>query len=397
MFRWNALRVGIGLAALLACGSARAQTDGIFADFTTSLGNFTCALDYTNAPRTVANFIGLATGQRAWLDLVSGRVRTNAFYDGLTFHRVIAGFMNQGGSPNGQGSDGPGYAFKDEFTPSLTFSNSWILAMANSGPDSNGSQFFVTVGPQTHLNNKHSIFGRVTSGTNVVNTINHVATSPSNDKPLTNVVIQTVTIRRVGTAAQAFNINSQSLPAVVNPGARFSLTSSNVTLQFTNRLYADNRFYSTTNLNSWTGELLGIETDSSFSNAVTRSRTAPQGFYSLAQVQYPSSTYAPKTLTNRTLALTLTNGGSGTITIKFNGAAGGTYTYGLNNGTVDGYYWTQEPYRGRLVIGLSGYPVLNLLCNFKLATNGFFSGSALPNYPSSLGSFPVGGTFTNSP
>src|SRR5689334_22587869 len=84
-----------------------AQTNGIFADFTTSMGSFTCQLDYTNAPKTVANFVGLASGQRAWLDLNTGRARSNAFYDGLTFHRVIAGFMIQGGSPNGTGNDGP--------------------------------------------------------------------------------------------------------------------------------------------------------------------------------------------------------------------------------------------------------------------------------------------------
>ena len=90
----------LGLLSLSA-GVALGQTNGIFADFTTSLGGFTCQLDYTNAPRTTANFIGLATGQRAWLDLPSGRARTNAFYKGLTFHRVIAGFMDQGGSPNG--------------------------------------------------------------------------------------------------------------------------------------------------------------------------------------------------------------------------------------------------------------------------------------------------------
>jgi len=131
----------LGLLSLSA-GVALGQTNGIFADFTTSLGGFTCQLDYTNAPRTTANFIGLATGQRAWLDLPSGRARTNAFYNGLTFHRVIAGFMDQGGSPNGIGTDGPGYAFTDEFSPRLVFDSFGVLAMANSGTNSNGAQFF---------------------------------------------------------------------------------------------------------------------------------------------------------------------------------------------------------------------------------------------------------------
>jgi len=184
------------MSTLIAFG----QTSGIFADFTTTMGSFTCQLDYTNAPRTTANFIGLATGQRAWLDLPTGRARTNPFYDGLTFHRVIAGFMNQAGSPNGSGSDGPGYAFMDEFNPNLVFDSFGVLAMANSGPNSDGAQFFITVAPFSTGNNVYSIFGRLTSGSNVVYAINQVATD-ANNKPLTNVVIQQVSIRRVGVAA----------------------------------------------------------------------------------------------------------------------------------------------------------------------------------------------------
>jgi len=142
------------LAAMAATAPhLSAQTNGIFADFTTSMGSFSCQLDYTNAPRTVANFIGLASGQRAWLDLNTGRARTNAFYNGLTFHRVIAGFMIQGGSPNGMGTDGPGYAFPDEFSPALVFTNYGVMAMANSGTNSNGAQFFITVEPYTFGNN----------------------------------------------------------------------------------------------------------------------------------------------------------------------------------------------------------------------------------------------------
>src|SRR5579859_3065661 len=144
-WRW----FGPGMVLLWALG-ASAQTNGIFADFTTSMGSFSCQLSYSNSPAAVANFIGLATGQRAWLDLTTGEARTNAFYDGLTFHRVISGFMIQGGSPNGQGTDGPGYAFADQFSSSLNFNSPWMLAIANSGKDSNGSQFFVTVEPYSY-------------------------------------------------------------------------------------------------------------------------------------------------------------------------------------------------------------------------------------------------------
>src|SRR5579859_3029057 len=151
-WRW----FGPGMVLLWTSG-ASAQTNGIFADFTTSMGNFTCQLSYSNTPAAVANFIGLVTGQRAWLDLTTGEVRTNDFYDGITFHRVISGFMIQAGSPNGLGTDGPGYNFVDEFSPSLNFSTPWMLAMANSGPDSNGSQFFITVSPFTSGNSNYVI------------------------------------------------------------------------------------------------------------------------------------------------------------------------------------------------------------------------------------------------
>src|SRR2546423_15659940 len=111
-------RTGFVFILALVCGNAfiaRGQGEGIFAEFNTSMGSFTCRLEYAVAPRTVANFIGLATGQRPWLDIPSGQVRTNPFYNGTLFHRVISNFVNQGGSPNGLGTDGPGYPFRDEF------------------------------------------------------------------------------------------------------------------------------------------------------------------------------------------------------------------------------------------------------------------------------------------
>lgn len=382
--RWLSLSFVMlpGLAAL-------AQTNGIFADFTTSMGNFSCQLDYTNSPMAVANFVGLAAGERAWLDLVTGQARTNAFYNGITFHRVIAGFMIQGGSPNGHGTDGPGYAFVDQFNPLLTFNGSWVLAMANSGPDSNGSQFFVTVAPYTSGNNTYVIFGHVVSGTNVVAAINHVATD-SSDKPLTNVVMQQVAIRRVGVAAQAFNINTQGLAIVTNLPLRVSQGSGQVSLNFSNRLYADNRWYSTTNLSSWTANSLGIETTPPASNVVHVARDLPQKFFRFAQVQYASTTFAPKNVFGQTLALAF-SGGLGTNTIVFNSAGGGTYNFpGVNSGTVSSYAWSQEPYRGSLLpIQYSGLNEMTLQLNFSGSQQGTFSGTVYSTSP-----FTVSGTFT---
>ena len=362
----------VGLSTMAAV----AQTNGIYADFTTSMGSFTCRLDYTNAPRTSANFIGLATGERAWLDLTTGRARTNAFYDGLTFHRVIGGFMNQGGSRNGMGTDGPGYVITDEFSPALVFTNFGVLAMANSGSNSSGAQFFITVAPYTAGNNVYSIFGGVVSGSNVVYAINHVATDAS-DKPLTNVVMQQVTIRRVGAAAQTFNITAQGLPIVTNLPLTIAAATNQITLTFANRQYADNQLYSETGLaGPWTAKALGIEITAPVTNSVQQAEDAPQRFYALAQVQYASSTFAPKNLYGRTLAVNL--GAVGTMTISFDSAGGGSYTFPpyYPPGSVVGYSWTQQPYRGRLYpIYLSGiYPITYQL-NFTNNTGGTANGT----------------------
>ncbi len=389
--RRSLIRAGLVLIALLLASGARAQ-NGIFADFTTSMGNFTCQLDYTNAPKAVANFIGLATGQRSWLDLPTGRVRTNAFYDGLNFHRVVAGFIIQTGSPNGQGTDGPGYAFPDEFSSALRFSAIGALAMANSGTNSNGSQIFITVAPTPWLNNVHTLFGWLVSGTNVVVAISQVATNASS-QPLTNVVVQHVAIRRVGTAAQAFNITEPALPVVMNAGLRPSANPCELALTFTNRQFADNRLYSSTNLTGWSPELLGIELASSGTNTIYQPEGASENFFRLAQIQYPSSTFAPKSLAGRTVALTF-SGGSGVISIAFDAAGGGSYTYSSGSpGTVQSYSWSQEPYRGFLwPIYFSGLVPMTLRLDFDANGGGSFTGTVYTN-PSS----PVSGKFTLSP
>jgi len=373
-------------------------TNGIYAEFNTSMGSYTCALYYAHAPKAVANFIGLATGQRAWLDLPAGVVKTNPFYNGTTFHRVIAGFMNQGGSPNGLGTDGPGYSFVDEFTNTLRFDSFGVLAMANSGPDSNGSQYFVTVSPQPGLNDVHTIFGRLYGGSNVVYAINHVSTGV-NDKPLTNVVINSVNISRRGAAATAFDIAAQSLPLVTNLNLKIARSGANVSLTFSNKLYADNRLYASGNLFNWTANQLGIETVAPVSNTNLQSAMAPAQFFRLAQVQYAALTYAPKNVFGRTITTVFTNGVSGTNVMVFDSAGGGTFSYNGSPGTITGYTWIQAPYNGKLFpIGFSSIiPVLTLAMNYDTATLGSFTGTAYPYYPLSIGAYGFSGTFTSSP
>ncbi len=160
----------------------------------TTEGDITIALYPDKAPVTVSNFIDLSKGTREWINPKDGKKMTNTpLYNGTIFHRVIAGFMIQGGDPAGSGMGGPGYRFKDEFDPSLTFSEPYLLAMANAGPGTNGSQFFITVEKTPHLNNRHTIFGKVVKGTEVVDKIANTKTDMS-DKPLKDVVISSVDI-----------------------------------------------------------------------------------------------------------------------------------------------------------------------------------------------------------
>ncbi len=161
----------------------------------TNHGDILVTLFEDQAPKTVANFVGLANGTKEFKDATTGETRTGKYYDGLVFHRVIDGFMIQGGCPRGDGRGGPGYQFGDEFHPELSFNRPYLLAMANAGPGTNGSQFFITVSPTPHLNRRHTIFGRVADEASraVVAEIAGVATDRS-DRPLDPVVIESVEI-----------------------------------------------------------------------------------------------------------------------------------------------------------------------------------------------------------
>ena len=161
----------------------------------TNHGDITLNLFDEQAPKTVANFVGLAGGTQEYRDAETGQTTTGKFYDGVTFHRIIDGFMIQGGDPLGTGTGGPGYQFGDEFHPDLSFNRPYLLAMANAGPGTNGSQFFITVTPTPHLNFRHTIFGEVAdqAGRDVVDAIGKVRTGRG-DRPIEPVVIESVEI-----------------------------------------------------------------------------------------------------------------------------------------------------------------------------------------------------------
>ena len=166
------------------------------AHFTTSEGKFTIQLYDQDAPKTVENFVGLATGAKEWTDPRTGRKSTGPYYDGTIFHRVIDGFMIQGGDPLGQGTGGPGYKFADEFHPKLKHDRPGLLSMANRGPNTNGGQFFITLVPTPWLDDKHSVFGEVVEGMDVVKKIGNTPTSKPGDRPLKPITIQSVTIEK---------------------------------------------------------------------------------------------------------------------------------------------------------------------------------------------------------
>ena len=155
---------------------------GTYAKFETTLGNFTIELFEKETPKTVENFVKLAEKN---------------FYNGVIFHRVIDGFMIQGGDPTGTGRGGPGYQFADEFHPSLKHTSEGILSMANAGPNTNGSQFFITLGPTPHLDNRHSVFGKVIDGMDVVKKIGKTQVSKPGDRPVVDVVMNKVSIEKV--------------------------------------------------------------------------------------------------------------------------------------------------------------------------------------------------------
>jgi cyclophilin family peptidyl-prolyl cis-trans isomerase len=155
---------------------------GTYAHFETSLGNFTIELFEQETPNTVGNFVKLAEKN---------------FYNGVIFHRVIDGFMIQGGDPTGTGRGGPGYQFADEFHVKLKHNSEGILSMANAGPNTNGSQFFITLGPTPHLDGRHTVFGRVIEGMDVVRKIGKTKTSKPGDRPVVDVVMNKVTVQKI--------------------------------------------------------------------------------------------------------------------------------------------------------------------------------------------------------
>ena len=189
------LLLAVLFTALGVVANAQDKKGPLYATIKTSMGDIVVHLFDDKAPKTVANFVDLATGKKEWTDPKTGQPTNRPLYNGTIFHRVIPDFMIQGGDPLGNGTGGPGYRFEDEFNPELRHSKAGILSMANAGPNTNGSQFFITVKPTPWLDGRHSVFGEVVKGQEVVSAIVN-APRDARDKPLKDIVIKEIVVSR---------------------------------------------------------------------------------------------------------------------------------------------------------------------------------------------------------
>lgn len=360
-------------------------------------GTFTIDLEYAKVPATVASFVGLATGQRPWIDLTTGAIRTTPFYNGVTFHRVMAGFMNQTGSRNGFGTDGPGYAFKDEFDPTLRHDGAYVVSMANSGRHTNGSQFFITAAAQPHLNDVHSVFGRVIAGQAVCDAIN--ATPVSGTVPVTPITIQSISV--YGASLPGLNLFPTALPTVLDARPVLSKSGATYTLAYDASTYSSYTGYRSGDLSAW-----GLFKSSysppgappSGSDNVTSLATGARHFFRMARVDYSGSAnpLTPASIAGRTF--TFTSNFPYQIIVAVNAAGtGGTWQMpGLDSGTLIAVVHTPGSYTSfmRFVFNpgavITGSVDLRPTVEYTSATSGPFAGTTnFISYQSLNGTFTV--------
>lgn len=376
------------IASLLPVAAWAAPAgDGLFAVFETNHGSFACELFYDRAPVTVANFVRLAEGTPGWLDLETGLVEKNPFYDGLTFHRVIPNFMIQSGSRNGQGTDGPGYQFPDEFHPELIHEGPGILSMANSGIDTNGSQFFITVASTRWLDYKHAVFGRVVEGMANVTGISEVDTD-AGDQPLEPVVIHSVEIVRNGAAARAFDVSAPPLPRVGEVPGRMAAADSVLTVRFGREPKSGYTLSYSPDLEGWSREnveLSGEAGEEAFFDVSALAAEADRQFYRVVEVdssRIPEA-YFPESLVGKTLDLDFVSDDLRIVLYPDQEPPDGEQVEPIGTGDVGddlgrdlNYIWFQDKSRGVLYFKLEGYVQFDLQLLFLDQESGTFSGIA---------------------
>lgn len=345
-------------------------------------GTFTITLEHAKIPGAVASFIGLATGQRGWLDLNTGAIRYDGFYNGVTFHRVVANFVSQTGSRNGLGTDGPGYTFRDEIDPTLSHVN-YTVAMANSGRHTNGSQFYICKGPQTFLDGNYTIFGLVTAGQAVCDAIN--ATPVSGSTPVTPITIQSVNV--YGPSLAAFDRDPAWLPKLRNARPTLQKSGATFTLAYDRQPFSEYSGWHGIDFAAWTKFTTGYfgSPAPAFDFDVTSIATGSAHFYRLARVDYTTAKnpFMPVNIGGKTF--TFTSNFPGTI-VAFNAAGdGGTWTIQTNpvgTGALSVVTYTQAPYLPTLLMRMNstatyGFDVqLTHKLNYTSANSGTFTGTS---------------------
>ncbi|MDA7887937.1 peptidylprolyl isomerase [Akkermansiaceae bacterium] len=379
----------------------------LYADVSTTMGDFTLELFYEDSPKTVANFVSLAEGSRKWIDPATGEVKANTpYFDGIIFHRVIDGFMNQVGSPQGTGSDGPGYLFPDEVSNGVLHDEPYLLSSANSGPHTNGSQFFITVAVTGWLDGIHTVFGKVSSGTEVIDAINDVPVvdpASQNFRPIDEVSVVTVTIRRVGPEANAFDVTMQGLPEVAQIGVGIESSESGVNLVSDQPAGTTLEVFKSPNMVTWASESRHLDPASTPLSGYEVGVDQGKEFFRSALVTWPPEANFPSDLTGWSIAISAPSNGAEfvldfleTPTLTFQGDE--LYHIDMEASRIgtDGYgssllIYTIDPEGGLSLVPLRFRLGSDLPINSS-APSGRMTGTAYTGSP-----FSLNGSFTMTP
>lgn len=362
--------VGAFLLALLPLAHGQIYADFAVSHGATPLGTFRVRLDYDKAPRTCANFIGLATGRRPWIDVTSGTLRENQhFYDGLTFHRLIHNFVIQGGSPNGLGTDGPGYSILDEYHADLRHSGPYKLSMAKgSNPNTGGAQFFITLAATPFLDDKHSVFGEVISGRDIIDGFMNATAFPTDtssgaatktDKPLVPIVINSVVIGGPDYAGFDLDNPALRLPILsgISPTPKKDLSTNRFSLTFDRAQRHEYLISSSTDLSAWgvSGYFFSLDAAAAYNLDAFGVVTVPRYFTRTIDIDYSSWTNAPSAITQNGRKLRIISRAADWVELTFNGSTGGTWSASNgSSGTLSGVTWSDSaPDSGTAISGSS--------------------------------------------
>lgn len=398
-------RVFVLLVGLFLCQPSRGQGDGLYATIATSMGEVRVQLEYEKAPVTVSNFVGLAEGTRTAVNSSTGAIPKGGFYDGTIIHRVVKNFVIQGGSRDGEASSGPGYSFQDEFHPDLTHDEPFVISMANSGINTNGSQFFITVTPQPDLNNKHSVFGKVVEGADVATAISEMATQSGSSRPVTDVVIETVTIDRVGADARLFDASAVELPKVSASVLEWDVKDGQYFLDLNYQRNSSYTLYESEDLVNWRSRLIGFYLDTVVAPIeVTSSiQSDKRQFFRVIEVVYPTVIFPPNSLTGKTLELEITEfegrPTKSSMSYRFASETDGKAKFGSSAEVPlkSVSYALNSPTSATLILIsdlLRPFDLVQLFLNFASATTGGFR-AGLPN--GFNGGSSMAGSFTLNP